>query len=672
MRNNALYIIVALILSACTDNRRAEQQWDETAQKLEQLDDSVNLRTSNVPALIEQGLASANDSIEWYLYYIRWAAYFSLTSTPDSSLFYTHKTIDFVERQRAQSNDFDSRRLNTLEGSAYELTASYFQHYRILSDSCISLHQKAYDLTSQGDMLTSLPKICGNMADAYALQNKLPNASSWYRRAIFLADSLHATSAVKSSLYMGLGRIYLNLSDFKNSKLYYDRAEESLDSVPPHMQLYFLNNYGNYYYYQKDYASALKLFQRMENLIHEINGEDSYEMFLCQLNMGDVYLNMGDTERAISCVNQAEPFFEKNRVKEAVYYCKIIRFGVAVSKGNLRQAEQLLPVVLNDVPIEDGIIDVRNRYVFDYYVKSGQIKRALEQKLQEEQREDSIDQEMLYMRVSEMMMRMGEDTLRLHHQLEMAQQRAYTQQAYLGIVILSFLLVLLLLAVYMWWTRQRKNQTKHEMDILRLRLLGVRQRISPHFVFNVLNHHIGHSTEVEEKELIKLVKLIRANLTLSDDTVIALSSELEFVNHYVELEQDLMDDLSYTVDIAPEVNPKECLIPSMFVQILVENAIKHGLKGLQGPKQLAISVTQTLDAYRVMVTDNGRGYDHSAVISSSTGNGLAIIQQTMEIFNTHNPLTKMDMTIRNLTNSGGRCQGCEACLIIPKIIKNIS
>ncbi len=657
---------------ACGSEHQSEMHWKETLKAIEQLDDSIIGRSPLVPEMIRKGLEGATDSIEWYAFYGRWAAYFSMSATPDSLLPYARRTIGFAQRNKAKMSDTEKRRMNAVEGHAYEMMASLYQHFRVQSDSVFHLHQKAYDLLQLSDQNSRLPIIGGNLADSYAQNNRLPEASSWYRRALKQADSLKLGLDVKASLYMGLGRIYQYLLDYDNAELCYQQAGDRFDSLAPHEQLYYLNNYGNFFYYQKQYDEALYQFERMEELLHKIKAEGTFEMFLCLLNKADVYLNLDSLRMAIENVDKVEPFFRKNNVNEAVFYCQVIRFGVAVKQNDIARAEQLMPEVMADKPTEQGIIDIRDRYVFDYYMKVGKVSNALQLKMATEQREDSISTRRERMRAAEIMMRVSEDTLRLSHQLEMAQQKMETQRAYIGIVVLLLIVAAMIFAFSLWWLNNRKKQTQQELDLLRLRLLGVRQRISPHFVFNVLNHRLGAATESEEKELMKLVKLIRQNLDMTESVLVSLADELRFVRDFVALEEELMDNLVYTVDVDTKLNIDELKVPSMFLQILVENAVKHGLKGRTGTKELNIRVKPQKDNFLVIVTDNGRGLEKRASKGTATGNGLVIIRQTMEVFNAHNPQNKMKLDIQNLQDEQGQVKGCQAVLQIPRLFYDLN
>ena len=64
------------------------------------------------------------------------------------------------------------------------------------------------------------------------------------------------------------------------------------------MQAYFLNDYGSYFYYSHDYRSALTKFRQLEQMLVERHMDSNFDMYLCRLNLADVYLNLGMTAEA--------------------------------------------------------------------------------------------------------------------------------------------------------------------------------------------------------------------------------------------------------------------------------------------------------------------------------------------------------------------------------------
>ena len=197
-----------------------------------------------------------------------------------------------------------------------------------------------------------------------------------------------------------------------------------------------------------------------------------------------------------------------------------------------------------------------------------------------------------------------------------------------------------------------------------LRLANVRSRISPHFIFNVLNREMHLQRESEgDTNMKNLVKLIRRNLELADNLSVSLQDELEFVRTYIDLEsKTLQPDFVYTFDIDSGIDLANVQIPSMLVQIPVENAIKHGLRGKSGRKRLNIKIVKTGECIVIVIQDNGGGFQSVASVSAGTGTGMKVITRTLQLLNAYNRFP-IEMKINNVEIEHEI--GCEVYFKIP-------
>lgn len=165
-------------------------------------------------------------------------------------------------------------------------------------------------------------------------------------------------------------------------------------------------------------------------------------------------------------------------------------------------------------------------------------------------------------------------------------------------------------------------------------------------------------------DLTELVKLLRKSLELTEKLSISLYDELEFVKTYIHLEQGrLGSDFSMDVKIEEDLDIQQVVIPSMVVQIPVENALKHGLAGIDGLKLLGISVCRKGSGILIDICDNGRGYSPQTLSSTrGTGTGLKVLYQTIQLLNDKNR-EKIRFEIKNLVNNGQT--GTQVLIYIP-------
>ena len=507
-KNLILFCLLVGLIVACQRPSNT-QKTEEELKALSCIDDSVEALSPHAFRMIEKGMKSAQDSLAYYEYYIRKAKVYELSTTPDSSVPIVANTIAFANRQPA------SPRRNSLLAFAYNLKAVGLHNFRQNPDEVIRLYKEATVLLANSDAKDQLPKVCANLGDAYIFKSQLLEAAAWYRRALFLVDSLKLPSQENITLYLGLATIYLQLNDFDTSLKYYQQTEKYFSLMSVNMQAYYLNNYGNYYYYTRDYKASLQKFLTLKAFLEKHHKTETFDMYLCKLNLADVYLNLGDVVRSEKCLEEIEPWFVKNGNDVAIYYVNSIRIGQAVKRGNMAKVKDILQHEKKLDNMEFNLRQIRNRYLRKYYESIGDYRGAYENLRSDAQMDDSLAHNRLNMRASEIMNRFAQDTIRLHHRLEMEHKNAVVQSANTITVAAVLLVVVIILMFALLFMRSRKQYAQDKMRIMQLRLASVRNRISPHFVFNVLNCKILKSNEQDANEFLDLTKLIRANLDLS-------------------------------------------------------------------------------------------------------------------------------------------------------------
>lgn len=665
----ACIAVIIIALQACN----AKQSNDETAQNgnMRWLDDSIAALAPSALQAIEKGMNEADDSTTYYEYMLRKAQYYSLTDSPERADTLIDSVKTFVTQQDdgyyATNGTCLSPRLNSLMAGAKACQAARYMSVHRDPRRIVALNNETYNLLLNSDSKHNLPKTCANMADAYMLCNDLPNAAKWYRRALFLVDSLELPQKENITLYMGLAQIYLTLRNYSKAKFYNDQTEPHVKEMSPSMQAYYVNNLGNYYYFQGDYKNALQTFLRMKKLLEQHGMVRTFDMYLCKINLADVYLNLGKLDKATAMLDDVEPYFIAQGDNTSIYYCNTIRFGIAVRAGRMHEAERIMADKTDDSLIPYTLVNIRNKYKRRYYELTGDYSKAYALLNRSIAYNDSIEQNLSNMRSAEILSRFTTDTLQLHHDLAIEHKNAEIQSIKFTSTLAISIAVTSILLLILWYLYLRKRRFKMQLRMMNLKLDNVRNRISPHFMFNVLNNRIIKSDVKESNELTELAQLIRANLDMSSTLGVELQKELEFVQQYIRVESYLMgDDFHFNIDIAPDVDASSVRIPSMFIQILTENAIKHALRNKEGVKLLSITVRREQHNTVIRVTDNGPGFN-PATLRRKTG--MNIISQTIAVINVRNKV-KIRFAIRNICSPDGQqTKGCEATLKVPDGVK---
>lgn len=638
---------------------------------LRRLDDSIAALAPSALQAIERGMNEANDSTTYYEYVLREARYYSLTERPERADTLIDRVTAFVMHQDdgyyAINGTCLSPRLNSLIAGTKACQAARDMSCHRDPRHIVSLYNDTYQLLLNSDSKHNLPKTCANMADAYMLCNDLPNAAKWYRRALFLVDSLDLPQKENITLYMGLAQIYLTLRNYNKAKLYYDQTEPHVKEMSPSMQAYYINNLGNFYYFQGDYKHALLTFLRMKKMLEQHGMVRTFDMYLCKINLADVFLNLGKLNDATAMLDDVEPYFRAQGDNTSIYYCNTIRFGIAVRAGRMQEAGRLMADKTDESLIPYTLVNIRNRYKRRYYELTGNYSKAYALLNRSIAYNDSIEHNLSNMRSAEIMSRFTTDTLQLHRDLAIEHKNAEIQSIKFTSTLATSIAVTSILLLILWYLYLRKRRFKVQLRMMNLKLDNIRNRISPHFMFNVLNNRIIKSDVKESNELTELAQLIRANLDMSSTLGVELQKELEFVQQYVRVESYLMgDDFHFNIDIAPDVDASSVRIPSMFIQILTENAIKHALRNKEGIKLLSITVRREQHNTVIRVTDNGPGFN-PATLRRKTG--MNIISQTIAVINVRNK-DKIRFAIRNIYSPDGQqTKGCEATLKVPDGVK---
>jgi two-component system LytT family sensor kinase len=190
----------------------------------------------------------------------------------------------------------------------------------------------------------------------------------------------------------------------------------------------------------------------------------------------------------------------------------------------------------------------------------------------------------------------------------------------------------------------RQRRMEHEQlirvqsELQTTQLNALRKQLQPHFLFNTLNtvsalmeENIGAARTV----LSRLGQLLRITLDKTQYDTVSLEREVEYIGNYLGIESErFRDRLQVTYSIPDEL--KHIQVPSMLLQPLVENAIKHGPYATEEPVVIAIRARSTQEQLILEVQDNGKGCPDTEHALLNGGIGLRNVRDRMELmYNGH-------------------------------------
>jgi len=158
-------------------------------------------------------------------------------------------------------------------------------------------------------------------------------------------------------------------------------------------------------------------------------------------------------------------------------------------------------------------------------------------------------------------------------------------------------------------TRIEMNLERHQQLLLRARMDALSSQINPHFLFNTLNTVtalIRVDPDTARGVVLKLSNILR-RLLRKHETFVPLREELSFIDDYLDIEVARFGEDK--LDIVKQIDDKtlETFIPSMLLQPIVENSLKHGLAPkLEGGK-ICLRTSTRDGRLRIEIEDNGMG-----------------------------------------------------------------
>lgn len=621
--------------------------------------DSVAIVPRKVRLKAFQKMEEAKDSLVKYNYLAMTLKTYLITSQLDSAQIVIQQIHDFIERQHSSSQMAD------LESECFNMKGNIFARVGNM-DSAEICFRKAYELRMRGTRIEVVPDILMNLADANNRLGKLDIGAAWYRRALLMCDSLHIASTKKPPIYYGLAQVYVTMRDFEQCDYYYNLAGESYDSMLPYEKYIYLNNRGTSYYYREDYQTAIKYFQKVIDLV-EGYADMSFELNLGRLNLGDCYLQLNMVDLAVKYINECQLFFEGMGVSTALYYIDTQKIELALLQKDFQEARRLLSESVVPPGIDPDMVHIRNKYLQQFYEETGNYKRAYHYLQRNNQLDDSIRNERVRMRTADLTLRYQQDsTLMAHRVLLQEQKNEVLVLRQTQFVVFAVAVVSILTAVFLYLYSKKKRAlllARNHRTVSTLRLENIRNRLSPHFIFNVLNREMAERNVEGKQELSSLVKLMRRNLELAEQLCVTLAEELDFVKTYINLERrSLGPDFHSELKIEKDVQPEQIRIPSMMIQIPVENAVKHALREKEGERNLWVSVCRRGSGICIKITDNGGGYRPDSR-NRGTGTGMKVIMQTIQILNNKNK-EAIDVLVHNVSLQSGE-MGCEVTFWLP-------
>lgn len=632
--------LTANLLLGCRQQRNYDDSY--SVQLASQAQDSV-IRTN--PQLAEQMIAEAKakaqDSTEYYFAQAVQASLLMTRIENDSSMRLVQSCKDFCARQKSLL-PIHYTMLHICENNR----ACIYQ-YTYRAEEAAEAYKASIEYCQKSGDMIGLPRVYNNLGITYYTLGNLPMEAYCYRRALFLCDSLNLPDVEKCNCYFMLANCYLQIKNYKQAKEYLDKAYSQYDNMPLYSQYFLMNSYVNLYYYQQDYEQSWNYLMKIFDKVKAHQNELQDEFAVLKSNYADLSIKMGrNLDQAATYLKEAEDFFRKTNNYTSIYYATTLHLALTLQKNDMAAASALVAQTRNEdeknVPV--NYLQNRNSALIEYYKRRHDYAQAFSLLEHKTAVDDSIRSEEHRNYIADQDMRYRNDTTHLKNRLTISQQQNKIDnlrlEATLGVVVIIALIVCFI--EYRRRVRKERQQEfeQHIHDISRLKMQNIREKISPHFIFNVLNREINsHPEEAEEHQrLIQLTKLLRKGLDLSSQIAVPLSEELDFVDTYISLLQETGNKFRFIRKQDEDIETEKIQIPSMILQIPIENAVKHGLAGMNQEGVIELTIRKQGNGIGIQIRNNGQSYSpfRQENKPNGTGTGLKVIYQSILLMNTRN------------------------------------
>ncbi|MBK7639145.1 MAG: histidine kinase [Bacteroidetes bacterium] len=435
--------------------------------------------------------------------------------------------------------------------------------------------------------------------------NRLKNNSNLDKNVDLLENNiklLEDEKAKNPSIQTELGETYQQLGNIQMQQNNIPQAIESYNnayntSITASGASSIGNQLTNVYISTGQFDEAIKV---QKKILERKDIQQNTDLKIKQIqNLADVYLKNDDDEKALLLLQESYDIAIKNHKTKASKDCIEAMAIIYQKRGNTQKIISLYKQYLSN--LEDLINN-------DVEIVDTKLIAITEEKIAQLEAEKKLKDQLI---------------------------RKKNTFNYVLIFASTILLGLLLFIIKTLNSIKIKNK--------KIELQSLRREMNPHFVFNSLNsinNYIAQNDELAaNKYLSAYSNLMRSTMENSNKDFISLSTELELLKRYLDLEQlRFSDKFSYTISVDENIDCDTTEIPNMLIQPQVENAIWHGLRYKETKGLLQLDFVLHNKQLLVKIEDDGIGFTKSQLLKTKNQQS----HNSIGIKNTQNRITLLN------------------------------
>ncbi|MBN2610403.1 MAG: histidine kinase [Bacteroidales bacterium] len=637
-------------------------------------------------------------------YIIKSEGYFSKNS--DSALFYSSKAVkacSFISDQHLISEVYKTHGIVFYYKTRYDSSAYYMNiaikhvpkddeiylatlyniHASVLImdnkyDTALYYIENAYNINKRLNNKQELVKNLANFGLVYKCMGAFDLSIKYIYQGLPVAEELKDT-AVLIKLLHSISANFLSMKkpgqavNYGKQALGYSLAMKNYKRASE-----ISNSIANAHEQLEQYDEAKRNYQLSYDYAHKINYATMEAAAL--VNLGLFYAHKLQFDSALFYLAKGKSIAQKYNFAATITAADITYSKIYTETKEYDKAlKHLLAAIEGEDKAESSIINAAYLQLSEVYAAIGDYPKAYKYHVIYTQRNDSAINKQ---KLEEIAGIRTQYELNKKQELMDAELEASASKLKLirTISIVGFIVIMIIAALlvitFRFKQKQKVTNLKNEIDNYRQRLMA--QQMNPHFIFNTLNsvqYFIYNNKKEESMEYIsQFAQLMRLNLYNSQNDIIALKDEIEALKLYLELERIRLDNkFDYTIEVGPEIDVSEQLVPSFLIQPLVENSIKHGFLKIEHKGNIHTSIIRRNGSLVYNIIDNGAGIKRTTAShegSTHKSYGLELTKKRIALIGILNN-KQTSFTFTENTGPDGNCSGTRAELVIPSSLRLI-
>jgi tetratricopeptide (TPR) repeat protein len=609
-------------------------------------------------------------NIAWDKFNLAW----SRNGDYESAIDYANQGLTLTDKIKFK---WGKGRGNFVLGRCYELKADYAEslkhHFTALKvglemGNKTLTHVEYYDIGKIYNRLANYPEALKNYFAAYRIVKEVKddywladitsrigtvyfNQGNHTEAVKFYDDAFNLAEKIKDELIMAdvwgyRGNMSLSIGKYDEAIHYFKNGLKIYEKRPVKSYIATFNGYLAIAYIKKAesssdslsaryyYSDAIQYLQKALVLIKEYGGKE--KLISNYSLLSEAYRGIRDYKNALVYTDLYYQILDSSYNKSA--YIRIadlkVQYEIEKASTELKAAQEkekikqeaLRDKILADQKLQQEKILADERLAHVKEIADQKLKKELAVSEEKTKAENSI-------------------TLEKERQKKLREEKQQVN----NLLLMGLILVAVTSAFLILYIRQshqkkiavEKAETIHKMAELEMQSL--RSQLNPHFMFNSLNSIqsliLKEDSDKSHSYLSRFARLLRMLLENADKPFIPLWKEMDFLHLYLGLESLRIPDMQYSVSIDPVLNTEQTLIPNMFLQPYVENAIWHGLSHKEKDKQLQIRIYRENGTVNYEIEDNGVGRKKAEELKSlfrkqHQSKGMELLNKRIKLLNT--------------------------------------